>query len=415
MTRQSLPFRGAESILDPLTLESEMRIAALAAARRAAATAQGPAPQPMESWDPIADRLALYTDPPRRRSPLSAITVSSYVASIHQAAQQLRRIPGVAAQARAADTLPALISPAEARLLQLLGGSGRIDRHGFRHFDNPALTPDPTALAPAPDPTRTALNGVGAPDPTAAPTPYTNVLDSAGHSVPVGSVPASTDGGWFGRLLDAIGSALTPPGASDTGSPQGDVSGQLGPRSTDSASPPPSYSADGGRGHGHPPLPTDNTLTQSAFDALMPLPFAGAMQDRPGKFHDQIRDELAADLRARGAIAQTEVGVVGLAPSPITRRPAPTAVDIFTQAPPRLPYAIEVKTGNNPRYTPNQQVTYPQLMAGHATSFDPKIQNFGFSIGQVLPPTPFIQYYQPYDLRIPADVRPLTRQDVIGE
>ncbi len=139
MTRKSVPFRGAESVLDPLTIESEMRIAAL---RAAAAAAQDRPPQPMESWDPIADRLALYTDPLRPRSPLSAITVGSYAASIRQAAQQLRQIPGVAAQARAADTLPALMSPAEARLLLALGGSGRLDRYGIRHFDNPALTPD---------------------------------------------------------------------------------------------------------------------------------------------------------------------------------------------------------------------------------------------------------------------------------
>ncbi len=119
MTRKLLPFPGAESVLDPLTLESEMRIAALRAA-------DARPPQPTESWDPVADKLALYTDPPRRRSPLSAITVESFAASIRQAAQQLRRIPSVAARARAADTVPALISPAGARLLQLLGGSGRI-------------------------------------------------------------------------------------------------------------------------------------------------------------------------------------------------------------------------------------------------------------------------------------------------
>ncbi len=167
MTRKLLPFPGAESVLDPLTLESEMRIAALRAAdRAAAAAAQGPAPQPTESWDPVADRLALDTDPPRPRSPLSAITVGSFVASIRQAAQQLRQVPSVAAQARAADTLPALISPAEARLLLLLGGSGRIDRYGFRHFDNPALTPDPTAFGPPTlypplDPNDQALNWPG--------------------------------------------------------------------------------------------------------------------------------------------------------------------------------------------------------------------------------------------------------------
>ncbi len=260
MTRKSLPFRGAESVLDPLTIESEMRIAALrAASRAAAAAAQDRPPQPMKSRDPLADVLALYTDPPRRPSPLSAITVNSLVqlyqaarqlrqsgggtaqnwlpqptesrnplagvvalytnpprrpsplstitvsslaqvyqaaqqlcqipgvaaqnclpqpmesrnplagdlplytdpprrpsplsaitvnslVQMHQAAQQLRRIPGIAAQARADDTVPAQISPAEARLLQLLGGSGRVDRFGIRHFDNPAV--DPGAPAP---------------------------------------------------------------------------------------------------------------------------------------------------------------------------------------------------------------------------------------------------------------------------
>ncbi len=55
MTRKSVPFRGAESVLDPLTIESEMRIAALRAGHRAAAAAAPP--QPMESRDPLADVL----------------------------------------------------------------------------------------------------------------------------------------------------------------------------------------------------------------------------------------------------------------------------------------------------------------------------------------------------------------------
>ncbi len=390
MTRKSLPFRGAESVLDPLTLESEMRIAALAAPHARP-------PQPTESWDPVADMLALYTDPPRPRSPLSAITVGSFVASIRQAAQQLRRIPDVAAQARAADTLPALISPAEARLLQSLGGSGRVDRHGIRHFDNPALTSDPAAPASA-----------------AAPTPDVNVLDFSGQSALPGPAPVSTDCGWLGQF-DPVAGAFMPPDASNVDYPQGDLSRPFDRGGADAPSPPPSFSAAGDGYHKRPPLPTESTLTPNALGALMALPVADAAQDRPGRFHDQIRDELAAYLRARGAIAQTEVGVVGLAPDPLTRLPAPTAVDILAQVPPRMPQAVEVKTGNNPRYTRNQQVTYPQLIVGHAQSFDPKIQTFGFSIGQVLPPTPLIQYYQPYNLKIKPDVRVLGPDDVTGE
>ncbi len=224
MTRKLLPFPGAESVLDPLTLESEMRIAALRAAHRAAAAAAHARPaQPTENRDPVADMLALYNGPPRRPSPLSAITVESYAASIRHAAQQLRQVPGIAAQARAADTLPALMSPAEARLLQLLGGSGRIDRYGIRHFDNPALMPDsaapdltafgPPTLYPPLDPNDLTLNWSGTSGPASwgstASLPAVQPADypAAPTSQPVFHLTANTDGGGLLNRLLGIGTA----------------------------------------------------------------------------------------------------------------------------------------------------------------------------------------------------------------
>ena len=130
------------------------------------------------------------------------------------------------------------------------------------------------------------------------------------------------------------------------------------------------------------------------------------------KFHDQVRDELAADLRSQGATVATEVKLEGYAPNPRTGLPSPARADIIAQAPGNPLYVIEVKTGDNPGYTIGQRVTYPQVMAGHAFSDDPKVTQFGLRVGRTLPPIEVIQYYQK-DANSALYIRVLSIRDLL--
>lgn len=109
----------------------------------------------------------------------------------------------------------------------------------------------------------------------------------------------------------------------------------------------------------------------------------------PGVFHNLVVLQIAEYLRARGAIAITEVDLVA-------KNGATARADIIaTLSPGTPPVIIEVKTGLDPQYTPGQQVIYPMAQVGdHVYSPNAKIEFLGFSPGQWLPPMEFITFYK---------------------
>ncbi len=56
-----------------------------------------------------------------------------------------------------------------------------------------------------------------------------------------------------------------------------------------------------------------------------------------------------------------------------------------------MPYFREIKTGNDPKFTPNQLlVSHLICMGGHATSFDTRISQLGLTPGLPFPPLPIM-------------------------
>ena len=100
-----------------------------------------------------------------------------------------------------------------------------------------------------------------------------------------------------------------------------------------------------------------------------------------GHFHNLVVDDLIRGLNAHGgnAIAHVEVsGINGVVAIP-DGASLPSGW--------KTPYFIEVKTGDDPSFTPNQMQVYPLIcMGGHATSFDPRISDIGLKPGAPLPP-----------------------------
>lgn len=82
----------------------------------------------------------------------------------------------------------------------------------------------------------------------------------------------------------------------------------------------------------------------------------------PGVYHNWVVNDIAQRWRAKGSKVLT---------------------------------SVEVKTGNDPQYTPGQQVVYPMAQVGdHVYSPNAKIADLGFSPSQWLPPMIFITFYK---------------------
>jgi hypothetical protein len=101
-----------------------------------------------------------------------------------------------------------------------------------------------------------------------------------------------------------------------------------------------------------------------------------------GKYHDQVVRHFADIFRANGNPVEIHV--------PITTLDGQhTAVaDLIMQNPKTKElYLLEVKTGDDPPFTPHQRIVYPMAsIGGHVYSNSPKISTFGFSPGVLLPP-----------------------------
>lgn len=100
-----------------------------------------------------------------------------------------------------------------------------------------------------------------------------------------------------------------------------------------------------------------------------------------GRFHDLVVDDFLAGLRARGSSVLKNVQVLGVngviaIPDGASKPKGSTT-----------PYFLEMKTGNEPKFTPNQKLVYNLIcLGGHATSFDSRIAQLGLTPGAPFPP-----------------------------
>ena len=72
-----------------------------------------------------------------------------------------------------------------------------------------------------------------------------------------------------------------------------------------------------------------------------------------------------------------------------------TAVaDLILYLPGHGTFVVEVKTGNDPSFTPAQRIIYPMLqVGGHVSSSKPDIAVVGLTPGEPLPPLRVLIYW----------------------
>lgn len=107
-----------------------------------------------------------------------------------------------------------------------------------------------------------------------------------------------------------------------------------------------------------------------------------------GVFHDWLVQDLANYFRAKGATVLTNVRLVAV--------DGTTAVaDMLIWVPGKPPVIVEVKTGIDPTFTPNQRRIYPMAqIGGHVTTPDSRISAMGIVPGTPLPPLEVFFAYQ---------------------
>lgn len=119
------------------------------------------------------------------------------------------------------------------------------------------------------------------------------------------------------------------------------------------------------------------------MDLLSELQDGSLLQDvaYPGDFHDVVRNYFVDGLRKAGHTVETEIGLVLPTVPPVAAR-----IDILARDPNGVLYGLEIKTGNDPTFTPGQRVVYPHAIGGAGvTSFDPRIRSLGLTPGRPLP------------------------------
>jgi hypothetical protein len=105
-------------------------------------------------------------------------------------------------------------------------------------------------------------------------------------------------------------------------------------------------------------------------------------------YHDEVVEKIARIVRRLGCRAETEVELVAL-------DGLSTRADILMMTPDGELFLIEVKTGVGPKYEDAQRLIYPMAMLGkHVFSPDPRIAEFGFAPGELLPPMGFDVAYK---------------------
>jgi hypothetical protein len=106
-----------------------------------------------------------------------------------------------------------------------------------------------------------------------------------------------------------------------------------------------------------------------------------------GGYHDLLVGKLAAGMRVCGAQVVTEAN--------LCMGSICTRVDILGRDPAGKLFAMEVKTGDRPGFTPNQLAVYPHLRAGGLViATDPKVSGLQLVPGAPLPPINGVLLYQ---------------------
>ena len=100
-----------------------------------------------------------------------------------------------------------------------------------------------------------------------------------------------------------------------------------------------------------------------------------------GYYHDVVVDDFLNGLKAVGSTVLKNVPVLGvngvIAIPDGASNPKASAT----------PYFLEMKTGNDPKFKPNQLLVYRLIcLGGHATSVDPRITQLGLIPGVPFPP-----------------------------
>jgi hypothetical protein len=111
-----------------------------------------------------------------------------------------------------------------------------------------------------------------------------------------------------------------------------------------------------------------------------------------GKYHDIVRDYFAASLRAAGNTVLTEVplAIPGNPPPPSAR------IDVLLRNAAGVLFAIEVKTGDDPPFTPGQNIVYPHIEPGGiVVSPDPRVAQVGLVPFEPWPPVEAVVLYAP--------------------
>jgi RHS repeat-associated protein len=118
-----------------------------------------------------------------------------------------------------------------------------------------------------------------------------------------------------------------------------------------------------------------------------------------GKYHDQLVSQITVGMQAAGWTVVNEFTLC-MEGGPCTR------ADVFGRSPQdgKL-YVLEVKTGKDPSFTPNQLAVYPHLSAGGlVVSPDPRIVQFGWPLDTPLPSISGGLLYQPNSASRPVYV-----------
>ena len=110
-----------------------------------------------------------------------------------------------------------------------------------------------------------------------------------------------------------------------------------------------------------------------------------------GRYHDFVVDDFLQYLRKNGLVAEKEISLYRL-DGAIS---AKADILVLNSQMHQLEI-VEIKTGDDPQYTPNQRQIYPLAMVGgHVYTNDPRISEFGYDPGQLLPPMKGWSLYAP--------------------
>jgi hypothetical protein len=136
---------------------------------------------------------------------------------------------------------------------------------------------------------------------------------------------------------------------------------------------------------------TDTGAERAQFEALLRALDGHTLADNvayPGDFRDVVMAYVVKALRAGGNQVETEVSLVLPGTPPATAR-----LDILARGPLGTLYGIDVKTDENPTFTPGQQVFIRMPSAGPAWSRSTaKSKTWGLLQVSHCPPSPSASY-----------------------